>query len=90
MVTVAPHCPAFGVNVYTPEAVLLTTAGFQVPVIPFPEVVGSDGAGDPGQRGAGVINVGVVNGSIVTFNVVGLAQNVTSGVNVYVVVPTTS
>jgi hypothetical protein len=90
MVVVALHWPGFGVKVYVPETVLLTEAGDQVPVILLPEVNGNTGAGEPGQIGAGVTNVGVVNGSIVTFNVVGLAQNVTSGVNVYVVVPITS
>ena len=31
------------------EAVLLTVAGFQVPVIPFVEVPGREGTGSPSQ-----------------------------------------
>ena len=38
-VVVVAHCPTAGVNVYVPDAVLLTVAGFHVPVIPFVEVV---------------------------------------------------
>ena len=43
------HCPAVGVNVYVPVAVLLTTAGLQVPVIPFIELAGKVTTGSPAQ-----------------------------------------
>jgi hypothetical protein len=46
--------------------VLLTTAGFQVPVIPFIEVVGNIGAVAPLQIGAMAVNVGVIIGFTVT------------------------
>jgi hypothetical protein len=43
------HCPIAGVKVYVdvPTVAVLTTAGLQVPVIPFNEVVGNTGAGKP-------------------------------------------
>ena len=43
---VVAHCPAAGVNVYVtvPGAAVLMVAGFQVPVIPFDDVVGNAGA----------------------------------------------
>ena len=50
-VAVSAHCPAEGVNVYVPVAVLLTVFGDQVPVIPFAEVPGSVGAVAPLQIG---------------------------------------
>ena len=43
------HCPAAGVNVYVPEAVLLTVAGDQVPVMPLVDVPGSAGTDPPEQ-----------------------------------------
>jgi hypothetical protein len=49
-----------------PEIVLLTIAGFQVPVIPFVEVVGKTGAAAPLHIGAIVANVGVTIGFTVT------------------------
>ena len=51
-VAVSAHCPADGVNVYVPVAALLTVAGNQVPVIPFAEVLGSNGAVAPLQIGS--------------------------------------
>ena len=47
MVVKAPHCPAFGVNVYVvmPVVDVLITAGFHVPVIPLFDVSGNPGAG---------------------------------------------
>jgi hypothetical protein len=42
---VEAHCPASGVKVYAyvPTKELLTTGGFQIPVIPLDEVVGKYG-----------------------------------------------
>ena len=37
------HCPVSGVKIYVPVAVLLTTAGFHVPVIPFVDKFGRTG-----------------------------------------------
>ena len=43
IVTVVAHCPASGVKVYVPLAVVLMVAGLHVPVILLFDVVGSDG-----------------------------------------------
>jgi hypothetical protein len=43
------HGPALGVNVYTPDAVLLTTAGLHVPLIPSVDVLGNTGTVPPEQ-----------------------------------------
>ena len=54
-VCVVAHSPATGVKIYDPLVVLLTTAGLQVPVIPFGEVVDKIGATEPLQNaGIGV------------------------------------
>lgn len=57
-----------GVNVYVPLAVLLTTAGLQVPVMPFVEVVGNTGAVSPEQIDSEVpkLKTGVILGLTVT------------------------
>ena len=47
-------------KVYVAVCVLSTTLGDQVPVIPFTEVKGNEGAVLPVQIGAGDKNVGVV------------------------------
>ena len=62
-VAVTAHCPASGVNVYVPLAVLLTVAGDQVPVIPLVEVAGSIGAGLPLQIGASDAKLAVTGAS---------------------------
>jgi hypothetical protein len=79
------HCPAVGVKVYTPEFWLLTTAGFQVPVMPFVELPGKVGTDAPAQIVSVVpkLNVGVRFGFTVTLNVTGNAQIPAVGVNVY-------
>ena len=59
-----------------------TVAGFQVPVIPFEEVVGNTGATAPGQIAGMVVNVGVTSGLTVTVKVVVVAHNPAVGVNV--------
>ena len=83
-VVVVAHCPAVGVNVYTPLAVLLTTDGLHVPVIPLVDVVGNNGTVPPEQIVSVVpkLNVGVILGVIVTVNVVVVAHNPTVGVKV--------
>jgi hypothetical protein len=68
------HCPADGVNVYVPLAVLLTTAGDQVPVMPLVDVNGSTGATSPEQIGATAAKVGVTLGVTVISSVVGIAH----------------
>jgi len=64
------HCPASGVNVYVPLAVLLTVAGDQVPVMPFVDVVGNVGATVPEQIGFTAAKVGVTFGVTVISKVV--------------------
>jgi hypothetical protein len=58
--------PDVGVNVYTLVVVLSTVAGFQVPVIPLIEVVGSIGGTAPLQIEVAIVNVGVIIGFTVT------------------------
>jgi hypothetical protein len=72
------------VKVYVPLAVLLTTDGDQVPVMPFVDVAGSTGATSPEQIGATAAKVGVMLGVTVTVNVVVAAHWPASGVKVYV------
>ena len=69
---------------YVPLAVLLTTAGDHVPVMPLSDVVGNVGATDPEQNGATAAKVGVTLGVTVTSIVVAVAHWPASGVNVYV------
>jgi hypothetical protein len=65
-----------------PEAVLLTTAGLHVPVMPLVEVAGSDGAGEPVQIGFMTAKVGVMLELTVTSSVVGVAHCPPAGVKV--------
>ena len=69
-VVIVAHCPASGVNVYVPLAVLLTVAGDQVPVMPFVDVVGNVGATVPEQIGFTAAKVGVTFGVTVISKVV--------------------
>ena len=68
-----------------PLAVLLTTDGFHVPVIPFVDVVGNVGTVPPEQIVNVVpkLKVGVIFGLTVTVKVVVVAHNPAVGVNVY-------
>ena len=69
---VAAHNPAVGVNVYTPETSLLTTAeGLHVPAIPSVEVTGNAGTVPPSHilNVVPKTNVGVTFGVTVTVNV---------------------
>jgi len=59
-VVVAAHWPASGVKVYVPLTVLLTTAGDQVPVMPFVDVNGSTGAVELSHIEATGLKVGVM------------------------------
>ena len=67
---------------YVPLAVLLTTAGVQVPVIPFDDINESTGAIEPEQIGATAAKVGVTFGVTVTVIVVVVAHWPASGVKV--------
>ena len=60
-VNVAPQV-AVGVNVYTPDALLSTVAGLQLPVIPLVDVDGNKGTLPPAQIVNAVpkLNVGTV------------------------------
>ena len=84
IVVVVAHCPAFGVNVYVPEAVLLTVAGDHVPVIPLVDVPGNVGAVVPAQNGGICVNVGVTGWFTVMLIVVVVAHCPAFGVKVYV------
>ena len=83
-VVVVAQRPAVGVNVYTPLAVLLTTDGLHVPVIPLVDVVGNVGTVPPEHIVSVVpkLNVGVIFGLTVTVKVVVVAQRPAVGVNV--------
>ena len=65
IVVVVAQEPAFGVNVYVPDVVLLTVAGDQVPLTAFVDVPGSNGAVVPAQKSAIWLNVGRICGSTV-------------------------
>jgi len=84
IVVCVAHCPASGVNVYVPLAVLLTTAGTHVPVIPFIDVNGNKGEIAPLQIGVTAAKVGVMIGFTVTVNDVVVAHCPASGVKIYV------
>jgi hypothetical protein len=60
------HCPAVGVNVYVPPAVLSTVDGDQVPLIPLGETVCKTGAVAPEQIGATAAKSGVWTAFTVT------------------------
>ena len=81
---VVAQTPAAGVKVYTPEACLLISVGFQVPVMPFSEVEGKTGTKSSAQMVSVVpnVNVGVVLGVTVTEKVEPFAHNPVVGVNV--------
>jgi hypothetical protein len=70
--------------VYVPVVVLSTVAGDHVPLIPFVDVAGKVGAGDPVQIGASAVNIGVTFGLTVCTNVVVTAHWPLFGVKVYV------
>ena len=67
-VALSAHCPASGVNVYVPDAVLLTAAGDHVPVMPLVDVAGKAGTVPPSQTDIDVPkeNEGVTFGAMVT------------------------
>ena len=78
------HCPAAGVNVYTPVFWLSTTEGFQVPVIPLSDVVGRVGTAAPEQivKPEPKLKAGVIFGLTVTVKVIDVAHCPAVGVNV--------
>jgi hypothetical protein len=84
IVFVEAQIPAVGVNMYVPEVVLFTVAGFQVPVIPLVEVVGKIGAVAPLQIVVIIVNVGVTIGFTVIDKVVVVIHVPLLGVNIYV------
>jgi hypothetical protein len=65
-----------------PDAVLLTVAGFHIPVIPFVDVVGSAGAMAPVHIGFTAAKVGVILELTITVNVVVAAHCPAEGVKV--------
>ncbi len=70
------HEPDVGVNVYTPETLLLTNEGLHVPLIPFDDVPGKFGTEPPAQIFNNVpkAKVGMMTGFTVTVNVAGVAH----------------
>ena len=81
-VAVDAQLPAAGVKVYVPLAVLLTTAGNHVPVIPLLDVAGKMGATSPLHIAAIAAKVGSVCGFTVTFTVAVDAHEPALGVKV--------
>ena len=83
-VVVVAHWPADGVNVYVvvPAVAVLIVAGFQVPVIPLFDVVGSVGAVLFWQSGPICVNVGIICGLTVMLRVAVVAHCPADGVNV--------
>jgi hypothetical protein len=80
-VTGIPQVPAAGVNVYVPLAVLLTTAGLQVPLMPLLENEGKTGAGEPAQKEAKELKRGTAIGfdnccPVNTFEILPLKSNI--------------
>lgn len=75
------HSFAAGVKVYVPDVVLLTTAGFQVPVTPFVDTSGNTGLVAPEHIGAIAVKLGVRIGLTVKFRVVVVAHWFALGVN---------
>jgi hypothetical protein len=63
------HCPASGVNVYVPLALLSTVDGDHVPLMPFGEVVDNVGAVEPAQTGDTAAKSGAWIGFTVTDSV---------------------
>jgi hypothetical protein len=76
--------PAFGVNIYVPDALLLIVAGLHVPLIPLVEVPGNAGTPVPAQMVSvePKLNVGVMFGVTVTVKFAEVAHCPGSGVNV--------
>ena len=72
-VAVTAHKLAVGVNVYV-VVVVLFSAGAQVPVIPFNDVVGNAANTAPEHIDATGLNVGIMFGLTVMVNVVGVAH----------------
>jgi len=60
IVVMEAHCPASGVNVYVPLVILLTEAGFHVPVILLVDIFGKIGGAAFSQMGARALNVGTI------------------------------
>jgi hypothetical protein len=81
-VLVDAHCPALGVKVYKPLAVLLTVAGDHVPEMPSLDTSGNVGAMLPAQNGGGVEKTGVGLGVTDVVNVCVDAHWLATGVNV--------
>jgi hypothetical protein len=65
-----------------PDAVLLTVAGFHVPVKPLAEVAGNNGGTAPVQIGLKAVKVGIKFGLTVTVIIVLLAHWPGDGVKV--------
>jgi hypothetical protein len=85
-VAVVAHWPIPGVNVYVPLAVLLTTAGLQVPVMPFDDRAGKVTTGSPSQivMPEPIGKVGVIFGFTVRVNVVPATHPAEVAVKTYV------
>ena len=81
-ITGRAHCPAVGVNVYEPLAVLLIVDGLHVPLTALSDVAGNVGATAPEQNVVAKLNDGVMFVVTVTLTVTGRAHCPAVGVNV--------
>ena len=81
IVALLAQSPVVGVNVYA-VVIVLFTAGDQVPVTPFVDVVGKAANVAPAQIGTTCVKVGVVLGVTVIVIVAVFAHNPTVGVKV--------
>jgi hypothetical protein len=80
------HRPGAGVNVYVPELLGSTTAGLQLPAIPFNEEPGNDGTGSPTHTEPLLpkLKLGIIFGFMLSVKVVPCTQPPELGVNTYV------
>ena len=83
IVAVVAHCPAVGVKVYVPFAVVLIVDGLQVPFILLLDVAGSDGAVLFWHSGPMAVNAGVIC-AVITISIVTTTAHcpAAAGVNV--------
>ena len=83
------HCPTSGVKLYTvvPGVAVFITAGIQIPVIPFNDILGSGSGVSPTQYSSSSAKSGVCESETSTESTKGEAHCPASGVKVYAVVP---
>lgn len=75
------HWPAFGVKIYVASALVFIVDGFQVPEMPFGEVVAKTGGVLPAHTVSCVTKFGTIPFETVTDSVTGTAHCPAFGVN---------